>query len=66
MKLVPLGRGKFTSVVDDEDYENVKNFKWNLRITRKHAYAYRDSGGSKIQMHFGEFAKLNFPALCLA
>jgi hypothetical protein len=54
MKEIPLTRG-FVAVVDDEDYENVNQFKWFANPDKHTTYASRTdySGGSKkhIKMH---------------
>lgn len=40
MKLIPLSRGKFT-IVDDEDYESLSKFKWHTIPSRGTFYATR-------------------------
>jgi len=40
MKKIPLSNGKFT-MVDDENYELLRQFKWHPQICGKYVYAYR-------------------------
>lgn len=50
MKLIPLPKGNFAQV-DDEDYEHLINFKWNLN--NGYAYRFEKVNGVKkqIMMH---------------
>lgn len=43
MKLIPLTRGHFTKV-DDEDYEFLIQWKWNAGIRKNTIYAVRNTG----------------------
>ncbi len=52
MKLIPLTQGKFAKV-DDEDYEWLNQFKWDLRKCKHLYYAVRRLNKEKkvLQMH---------------
>lgn len=43
--------GKYTALVDDEDFERVNQFNWTVDIGVKTSYAIRVDGKTKIYMH---------------
>ena len=52
MKTIPLTKGLVT-IVDDDDYERVAEFKWHAAVRRKTVYASRDLWPSrqKVLLH---------------
>ena len=57
-KEIPLTNGGF-AIVDDEDYENLSQFKWHKRGTGKYRYAFRIEKCKTFSMHR---ALINVPA----
>lgn len=51
MKLIPLTKGKFAKV-DDEDFDRINQFKWCITFNNGKAYACRRSLGRKIYLHW--------------
>lgn len=43
MKLIPLSREGYYAAVDDEDFEALNQFKWNVKISGRTAYANRSA-----------------------
>ena len=49
-KQIPLSQGKF-AIIDDEDYEQLKQFTWHAIKRRYCCYAYRSRNGKEMSMH---------------
>jgi pheromone shutdown-related protein TraB len=50
IRFIPLTRGK-AAIVDAEDYEILRKFKWHSLHNGKKTYAYHSFGGKNIGMH---------------
>jgi hypothetical protein len=52
MKKIKLSRSNLETLVDDEDYDNLSNFKWYVSTyTGKHPYAIADIDKRRTSMH---------------
>lgn len=50
VRMIPLTRGYF-AIVDADDYENLRQYKWYVKINNNRCYAYRTEGKKEIAMH---------------
>lgn len=44
-KEIPISRGKYITIVDDEDFDKVASHKWKMLKSRSRVYAAREIGG---------------------
>jgi hypothetical protein len=50
VRTIPLTQGYF-AIVDADDYENLSQYKWHVKVKRNGCYACRAEGKKKISMH---------------